>query len=116
MTLGLPPRIRACLFDLDGVLTQTAVEHDAAWKQMFDAFLLARAARTGEPLVPFYPVLDYDRYVDGRARADGVRTFLASRGIQLPEGDENDPPAAETVHGVANRKNELLLARIRAHG
>src|SRR5882757_8705324 len=116
MTLGLPSHIRACLFDLDGVLTQTAIEHDAAWKQMFDAFLSARAARTGEPFVPFDPAADYDRYVDGRSRADGVRTFLASRGIQLPEGGENDLPAAETVHGVANRKNELLLARIHAHG
>ncbi len=116
MTLGLPPHIRACLFDLDGVLTQTAIEHDAAWKQMFDAFLSARAAATGEPLVPFDPVLDYDRYVDGKSRADGVRSFLASRGIHLPEGDVDDPPAAETVHGLGNRKNELLLARIHAHG
>src|SRR5439155_2248425 len=97
--LGLPGRIRACLFDLDGVLTQTARVHAAAWKEMFDAFLRERAAKTGEPFVPFDPVADYNQYVDGKPRYDGVRSFLASRGIRLPEGHPSDPPSAETVYG-----------------
>ena len=71
--LGLPNDIRACLFDLDGVLTQTASVHAAAWKEMFDAYLAERAKRTGEPYVPFDAVREYDLYVDGRARADGTR-------------------------------------------
>src|SRR6059036_2090693 len=101
--LGLPDGIRACLFDLDGVLTQTATVHAAAWKEMFDDFLRARAERTGEPFVPFDAHHDYDRYVDGMPRYDGVRTFLASRGIELPEGATGDPPGAETVIGLGNR-------------
>jgi beta-phosphoglucomutase family hydrolase len=114
--LGLPAGIRACLFDLDGVLTQTARVHAAAWKQMFDEFLRERSKRTGEPSVPFDPVRDYDEYVDGKPRYDGVRSFLASRGIELPEGEPSDPPAAETVHGLGNRKNELVLALIERDG
>src|SRR6266508_5689380 len=114
--LGLPPTIRACLFDLDGVLTQTATAHAAAWKEMFDAFLRARAAETGEAFVPFDPVADYRAYVDGKPRYDGVRSFLASRGIELPEGEPSDPPDAETVTGLGNRKNELVLALIRRNG
>jgi len=114
--LGLPDRIHACLFDLDGVLTQTASVHAAAWKQMFDAFLRERAERTGEAFVPFDSVKDYDEYVDGKPRYDGVRSFLASRGIQLPEGDPNDPPSAETVAGLGNRKNEIVLSLIRTQG
>jgi beta-phosphoglucomutase family hydrolase len=111
--LGLPSPIKACLFDLDGVLTQTAKVHAAAWKEMFDAFLRARASGTGEPFVPFDAVGDYDEYVDGKPRYDGVRSFLASRGIALPEGGRSDPPRAETVSGLGNRKNELVLALIR---
>ena len=114
--LGLPDGIKACLFDLDGVLTQTAKVHAAAWKQMFDDFLRAWAARTGKPFVPFDSGKDYDLYVDGRPRYDGVRTFLASRGISLPEGDSSDPPSAETVTGLGNRKNELVLALLRRDG
>jgi beta-phosphoglucomutase family hydrolase len=114
--LGLPDGIRACLFDLDGVLTQTAKVHAAAWKEMFDAYLQERAKRTGEKLVPFDPVADYDQYVDGKPRYDGVRSFLASRGIELPEGDPDDPPSAETVHGLGNRKNELVLALLKRDG
>ncbi|MFC7903471.1 HAD family hydrolase [Streptomyces griseoincarnatus] len=110
--LGLPEDIEACLFDLDGVVTRTAVVHAAAWKEMFDAFL---RKRDGEGFAPF-TAADYDAYVDGRPRADGVRTFLASRGIELPAGGPDDPPAAATVHGLGNRKNELLLARIRTDG
>ncbi len=114
--LGLPSQIRACLFDLDGVLTQTARVHAAAWKEMFDAFLRDRAGRTGEKFVPFDPVGDYDTYVDGKPRYDGVRSFLASRGIELPEGDPSDPPSAETVYGLGNRKNELVLAMLKRDG
>jgi beta-phosphoglucomutase family hydrolase len=114
--LGLPDGVRGCLFDLDGVLTQTAKVHDAAWKEMFDAYLRERAQRTGEPFVPFDPVKDYDEYVDGKPRADGVRSFLESRGITLPDGQDDDPPSAETVHGLGNRKNEILLRRLREDG
>ena len=114
--LGLPSRTRACLFDLDGVLTQTARVHAAAWKEMFDAFLRERATRTGEPFVFFDPVADYTEYVDGKPRYDGVRSFLASRGINLPEGDPSDPPSAETVCGLGNRKNELVLALLKRDG
>jgi len=114
--LGLPSRTRACLFDLDGVLTQTARVHAAAWKEMFDAFLRERAARTGEPFVSFDPVADYTEYVDGKPRYDGVRSFLASRGINLSEGDPSDPPSAETVCGLGNRKNELVLALLKRDG
>ncbi len=114
--LGLPDSITACLFDLDGVLTGTATVHDAAWTEMFDEFLRTRTARTGDPYSAFDPVVDYNSYVDGRPRADGVRTFLSSRGITLPDGSPNDPPRRETVHGLANRKNEILLRLIRDHG
>jgi beta-phosphoglucomutase family hydrolase len=114
--LGLPPAIKACLFDLDGVLTQTAKVHARAWKQMFDTFLQARAARTGQPFVTFDPIRDYDLYVDGKPRADGVRSFLEARRIQLPEGADADPPQAETVHGLGNRKDQLFLALIHKDG
>jgi beta-phosphoglucomutase family hydrolase len=114
--LGLPDSIRGCLFDLDGVLTETAKVHDAAWKEMFDDYLRERAQRSGEPFVPFDPVADYDEYVDGKPRADGTRSFLASRGIELPDGHENDPPDAQTVYGLGNRKNEIVLRRIHEDG
>jgi beta-phosphoglucomutase family hydrolase len=114
--LGLPDGVRALLFDLDGVLTQTAKVHAAAWKEMFDDYLRARAKDSGEEFVPFDPVADYDEYVDGKPRYDGVRSFLAARRIELPEGDPDDPPEAETIHGLGNRKNELVLKLIREHG
>jgi beta-phosphoglucomutase family hydrolase len=114
--LGLPDGIRGCLFDLDGVLTQTAKVHDAAWKQMFDQFLRERADQAGQPFRPFDPVKDYEEYVDGKPRADGTRSFLASRGITLPEGDPDDPPDAQTVNGLGNRKNVLLREVIRTQG
>ena len=82
--IGLPDGVRACLFDLDGVLTRTATVHVAAWKEMFDGYLHERAARTGEEFVPFDPLTDYDEYVDGKPRYDGVRSFLVARGIELP--------------------------------
>jgi beta-phosphoglucomutase family hydrolase len=114
--LGLPDHITSCLFDLDGVLTDTASVHNKAWKQMFDGFLRDRANHNGEPFVPFDSDADYARYVDGRPRADGVRTFLRSRGIDLPEGDPDDPPGAETVHGLGNRKNVALQEAIERDG
>ena len=114
--LGLPDHVTACLFDLDGVLTDTASVHDKAWTETFDTFLKGRAARTGTPFEPFDPDKDYDDYVDGLPRADGVRTFLHSRGIELPEGKPDDGPNAETIHGLGNRKNALLLKHIKADG
>jgi beta-phosphoglucomutase family hydrolase len=114
--LGLPEGIRACLFDLDGVLTQTAKIHAAAWKQMFDEFLREWSERTGEPFDDFDRPTDYDEYVDGKPRLDGVRSFLESRGIELPMGSPSDPPDAETVHGLGTRKNESVLELIREQG
>jgi beta-phosphoglucomutase family hydrolase len=114
--LGLPNGIRGCLFDLDGVLTKTAQVHDAAWQEMFDGYLRERSRRTGEPFVPFDRVADYENFVDGKPRADGTRSFLQSRGIELPEGSPGDPPDAETVEGLSNRKNEILLRQIREDG
>ncbi|MGW1888755.1 HAD family hydrolase [Streptomyces sp. NPDC002004] len=114
--LGLPDHVRTCLFDLDGVLTRTAKVHAAAWKEMFDDYLRGRAEREGTAFVPFDAVHDYDEYVDGRPRADGVRTFLAARGITLPEGTPDDGPRTESVNGLGNRKNELVLRKIREEG
>jgi beta-phosphoglucomutase family hydrolase len=114
--LGLPDGIRGCLFDLDGVITKTAAVHDAAWQEMFDSFLRERSRLTGEPFVPFDPVADYENFVDGKPRADGTRSFLQSRGIELPEGSPGDPPDAQTVQGLSNRKNEILLRRIHSDG
>jgi beta-phosphoglucomutase family hydrolase len=108
--------IEAVLFDMDGVITRTARTHAAAWKQLFDAFLAARAERNGAPFWPFDRDHDYRRYVDGKARYDGVRSFLASRGITLPEGDPAEPPEAETVCGLGNRKNGYFLERLRRDG
>ena len=106
----------AVLFDLDGVLTDTARVHAAAWKQMFDEYLQQRATRTGEPFRPFEIGGDYVPYVDGKPRYDGVRDFLRSRDIELPEGDADDPPDRETVRGLGNRKNELVNAIIASDG
>ncbi|MDQ6774184.1 MAG: beta-phosphoglucomutase family hydrolase [Candidatus Dormibacteraeota bacterium] len=112
----MPTTIRACLFDLDGVLTETAKVHAAAWKQMFDAFLRARADASGEPFKAFDDVRDYDEYVDGRPRYEGVQAFLESRGIELPTGTPDDPVSAQTVDGLGNRKNALVLELIRKRG
>jgi beta-phosphoglucomutase family hydrolase len=114
--LGLPDTTRACLFDLDGVLTDTASVHAAAWKQMFDEYLRARADATGEPFEPFDVKKDYGPYVDGKPRLDGTRGFLASRGITLPDGDPTDGPDAETVNGLATKKNALVNEKIRTVG
>ena len=107
--LGLPDTITACLFDMDGVLTDTASVHEAAWKATFDPILAAHGQ--GE-----FTESDYDDYVDGKPRLDGVRDFLKARGVDLPEGAEGDPADADTVHGVAERKNADLLRRIDRDG
>jgi beta-phosphoglucomutase family hydrolase len=114
--LGLPSDVTACLFDLDGVLTQTAKVHAAAWKEMFDEYLRGRSAERDEEFVAFDPVRDYDDYVDGRPRYEGVRSFLASRGIALPQGSPSDGPGVATIDGLGNRKNEIVLKMIREHG
>jgi beta-phosphoglucomutase family hydrolase len=101
-------RYDAVLLDLDGVITDTASVHAACWKQMFDEYLLKRAALKGEAFRSFEIATDYRLYVDGKPRFDGVRDFLISRGIQLPEGNMDDPPEAETVGGLGNRKNDLV--------
>jgi beta-phosphoglucomutase family hydrolase len=114
--LGLPDAVRACLFDLDGVLTQTAKVHAAAWKEMFDRYLRERTAWTSEEFVAFDAVGEYDEYVDGKPRYEGVRSFLQSRGIDLPQGDPSDAADMETIDGLGNRKNEIVLRMIRDQG
>jgi beta-phosphoglucomutase family hydrolase len=116
IVLDLPSAITTCLFDLDGVLTQTARIHAEAWKKMFDDFLRDWADRRGEPFEPFDRPTDYDEYVDGLPRLDGVRSFLESRGIDLPMGSPSDSPEEETVHALGTRKNDLVLALIREQG
>jgi beta-phosphoglucomutase family hydrolase len=113
---GLPDGVAACLFDMDGVVTQTAIVHAAAWKEMFDEFLRAHAKSTGTEFVPFDPHADYDAYVDGKPRLDGTRSFLESRGIELPEGTPDDPAGTQTLYGLSNRKNDLVLAKLAANG
>ncbi|MFC6704320.1 beta-phosphoglucomutase family hydrolase [Flexivirga alba] len=110
--LGLPDSITTCLFDLDGVITDTASVHRKAWKQMFDAYL---EAKDGKDFQPFTED-DYNKYVDGKPRQDGVRDFLASRDIQLPDGSPDDGGDAETVWGLGNRKNVKLQAEIERNG
>lgn len=112
----LPEHVRACLFDLDGVLTKTAKVHSAAWKEMFDEFLAQRDAKDGGNLAPLEVPDDYIRYIDGKLRDDGVRSFLQSRGIELPEGSPDDPETAETVNGLANRKNTLVVKLLERDG
>jgi beta-phosphoglucomutase family hydrolase len=114
--LGLPDGVHALLFDLDGVLTQTAKVHAAAWKQMFDEFLRSWSEQHGTQYVPFDIVKDYDEYVDGKPRYDGVQSFLQSRAIELPQGTPDDPPAAATIDGLGNRKNEIVLKMIHDQG
>jgi beta-phosphoglucomutase family hydrolase len=114
--IGLPPEIEACLFDLDGVLTQTAKVHAAAWKTTFDEYLRKRAQERGEEFREFDAVGDYDEYVDGKPRYEGVRSFLASRKIDLPQGSPSDPPDKDTIDGLGNRKNELVLELIHRDG
>jgi beta-phosphoglucomutase family hydrolase len=106
----------AVLFDLDGVITNTASVHAACWKQMFDEYLEKRATQIGATFKPFDLELDYRLYVDGKPRFDGVRDFLRSRGIQLPEGSPEDSPKLETVGGLGNRKNDLVNEIIEQKG
>jgi beta-phosphoglucomutase family hydrolase len=113
---GLPAGTLACLFDMDGVVTQTALVHAAAWKEMFDNFLRQRAEETGGKFVPFDSARDYDQYVDGRPRLDGTRSFLQSRGISLPEGSPDDKPGTATIQGLSNEKNNLVVEKIRTDG
>ena len=98
--LGLPDGVTACLFDMDGVVTRTAVVHDAAWKEMFDDFLQQWSAQTGKEFVPFDPVHDYDEYVEGKPRLEGTSSFLKSRGISLPVGPASDLPGTHIVNGL----------------
>jgi len=109
-------RFDAVLFDLDGVLTATAKVHAACWKRLFDEFLEERAATTGEALKPFDIVEDYKRYVDGKLRYEGVRSFLESRGIDLPEGTPEEPPGYGTICGLGNRKDAMVQDMLEAEG
>lgn len=106
----------AVLFDLDGVLTSTARVHSACWKKMFDEFLKRVATEKNEPFVPFDVAADYRLYVDGKPRHDGVESFLASRGIQLPHGSSDDTLAERTVCGLGNHKDELFNDMVRSEG
>ncbi len=120
-TYRLPPtipigRLDAVIFDMDGVVTDTARVHAAAWKRMFDEYLRERAQQTGDSFVPFDEQLDYRPYVDGKNRYDGARSFLESRGISLPFGDPTDPPSVETVCGLANRKDRYFQAELEKGG
>jgi beta-phosphoglucomutase family hydrolase len=114
--LGLPDNITACLFDMDGVITQTAKVHAAAWKEMFDGFLRDWSTAHNEPFKPFDPIADYDEYVDGKPRLEGTASFLESRGIKLPEGEESDPAGKQTVYGLSNQKNALVQKVIERDG
>lgn len=114
--IGLPEQIKACLFDLDGVLTDTTRLHIGAWKHTFDDFLRERAQQTNTPYVPFDPGVDYARYVDGRRRVDGVSTFLASRGVELPLGDPTAAPGFGSLHALGNLKNTFVLSHMETQG
>jgi len=105
-------RYDAVLFDLDGVVTTTARVHSACWKKTFDEFLLERSRSGGAEFVPFDETGDYLEYVDGKPRLEGVRGFLLSRGIELPEGGEDSPPGEPSVFGLGNRKNEMFRSAL----
>jgi len=109
-------RYEAALLDMDGVITDTASMHARAWKRMFDEYLRERSATSGQAVLPFDIVEDYKRHVDGKTRSDGVRDFLHSRGIELPEGSPDDPPQKDTLAGLGNRKNELVNEAIATAG
>jgi beta-phosphoglucomutase-like phosphatase (HAD superfamily) len=114
--LGLPSTLRACVFELDGVLANSAAVHRAAWEETLNEFLLRRPSQAGREVVLFGPRDDYEKHIDGRPRVDGVREFLASRGISLDTGREDDPPGKETVYGLANRKNAALQSHLARQG
>jgi beta-phosphoglucomutase family hydrolase len=115
-TPEIPAAIRACLFDLDGVLTRTAAVHAAAWKTTFDEFLATRPRGTDQPPRPFSLPDDYTLYVDGKLREDGVRSFLASRHITLPEGTPADPASTDSISSLAARKNDAFLELLATTG
>lgn len=114
--LGLPPTTRACLFDLDGVLTDSGALHAGVWGEVFDEFLMRSSIKTGWHFIPFDRQADYRAYIDGRTRLEGIHAFLDSRGIHLPEGGLDDPPEADTVRGLAKRKGEVLERGLRRRG
>ena len=114
--IGLAPPIQACLFDLDGVLTDSARVHASAWAQVLDEFLLRLTSSTGWHFIPFDPDADYRTYIDGRSRLEGIHSFLDSRGIRLPEGKIDDPPSADTAQGLAKRKGEALARGLLQRG
>jgi HAD superfamily hydrolase (TIGR01509 family) len=114
--LGLPDGVTACLFDLDGVLTDSGIVHARAWAEVFDDFLLRLNETTGWHFIPFDPVADYRDYIDGRARLEGIHAFLASRGIRLPEGRYDDPPNADTARGIARHKGEAMARGLHQRG
>jgi len=114
--LGVPLDVQAFVFNLEGVLIGSADAHAAAWSETLDEFIHTRVERTHGQFAPFNPRVDYPLHIHGRPRLDGVRAFLASRGIRLPEGRSSDPPGAETVYGLANRKNQALIRHLREHG
>ena len=114
--LGLPTEVKACVFDLDSVLTTSTAVHIAAWADTFDSFLLARSIRQREPFLPFDRDGDYQAYLEERPRLEGAHAFLASRGIRLPEGGPDDSPDSETVHGLANRKEQSLQRHLAREG
>ena len=114
--LGLAPGARGCLFDLDGVLTQTAKIHAEAWKKTFDTFLHAYDRRTGRADRPFDQYSDYENYVDGRTREDGIRSFLASREIAVPDGGPDDAPGTESVYGIGEAKQWTFMSLLEQHG
>lgn len=111
-----PHEFDAVIFDLDGVITQTATLHARAWKETFDEYLERRERQEGETRPPFDIEADYLKYVDGKPRHEGVRSFLAARGIDLPEGDPADEAGTETVHGLGRRKDGLFIERMRRDG
>jgi HAD superfamily hydrolase (TIGR01509 family) len=114
--LGLPPTVAGCLFDLDGVLTDSAVVHALAWQEAFDAFLLELGHMTGRHFEPFDRDSDYVSYLDGRPRLEGIHAFAHSRGLRIPEGDRDDPPSVHTAHGLARRKSDALARVLRGRG
>ena len=114
--LGLPDDVEACIFDLDGVLTDSGLLHAWAWAETFDPFLMQISERAGWRFIPFDRDADYRSYVDGRPRLEGVHTFLASRGIRLPEGRPEDRASSETAYGLARRKSELLAREMHVRG
>jgi HAD superfamily hydrolase (TIGR01509 family) len=114
--LGLPAGVGACIFDLDGVLTDSAVLHAQAWAEAFDGFLLRLSERAGWQFIPFDRDADYRGYIDGRSRLEGVHAFLDSRGIHLPQGLPDDPAQAETACGLARRKNQAMISSLQRQG